>query len=339
MACGMSGTGKSALLNGICGQQKFQVTRFGVKEHVITKYEIENGSSTLILTEVSGFDNDTNEGEHLENIKRECADVDVMIYCVSVALPSMKLDNDLATLKKLKPVLDEKVCEQCVIVLTFANTIVDNIRAETAEVSPDTIKEKFDERIEMWKRAVLEAFSQAGIKNSRLPVVCTGIATKIHLPAKDPLPWLSTFWNAIRETHPDQDSKLEEYYKVLNDKKLTLILVNLRRIESKINPASRDSPLYRQPLIIALEPTFRQKLGAKFPAIATALAVGGTSGVAGAGIGALIGALAIGIPTFGVAAGAGLVIGGAVGGAVGVGAGTATAVVAQKVKDSNELKQ
>ena len=332
MACGMSGTGKSALLNGICGESKFQVTRFGEEAHV-TKCKIVTGSSTLILTEVSGFEGDTGEDEHLEDIKRKCADVDLMIYCVSVNSSKIKLGNDQATLIKLKSVLDKKVCEQCVIVLTFANTIVDGFQAEEAKASPDEIKEKFVKSIEKWKRKVLEAFSQAEIENSRLPVVCTGIATKLHLTAKDSLPWLSTFWNAIREMPPDQDSSLEEY-KVLYDKKLTLILVNLRRIESKIIPASKDSQLYCQPLIIALIPTFRQKLRERFPTIASALAVGSTGGVAGAGVGALIGALAIGIPSFGAAAGAGMVIGGAVGGAVGIGAGAATAVVVDKVRKS-----
>ncbi len=322
MACGASGTGKSTLLNGICGQQIFQVTSFGEEAHV-TKCEIAKGSNKLILTEVSGFKGGTGEDAHLENIKKECEDVDIMIYCVSVSSPRIRLGNELTTLKNLKSVLDEKVCEQCVIALTFANTIVAKIEAGGVK-SPNSIKEKFDEIIEKWKRKVLEVFSQAEIENSRLSVVCTGIATKLHLLAKDPLPWLSTFWNAILEMPPDQDPTLDEYYKRLNDKKLIL---NLERIESKIIPASNNSPLYRQPLIIALEPTFFQKLGAKYPTIAAALAVGGTSGVAGACVGALIGALAIGIPTFGIAAGAGLVIGGAVGGAVGVGTGATTVVV------------
>ena len=86
LACGMWGTGKSTLLNGICGREKFQVGALGDQEvKTITKHTIEEGSCKLILTEVSGFDGGPGDDEHLDNIKNECADADVLFYCVSVS--------------------------------------------------------------------------------------------------------------------------------------------------------------------------------------------------------------------------------------------------------------
>ena len=70
MACGMFGTGKSTLLNGICGQEKFQC---GARNKIdITKHTIQVNSSKLILTEVSGFQGGPGEDKHLDNKKRMC---------------------------------------------------------------------------------------------------------------------------------------------------------------------------------------------------------------------------------------------------------------------------
>ena len=100
MACGMFGTGKSTLLNGICGEEKFQVGAAFREEMHITKHTIQVNSSKLILTEVSGFQGSQGEDEYLENIRRECADVDVLFYCVSVNASTIQLNNDLISLSQ-----------------------------------------------------------------------------------------------------------------------------------------------------------------------------------------------------------------------------------------------
>lgn len=322
MACGLTGAGKSTLLNGICGRKAFVVGDQEPGTDSVQKHPIERENCKLVLYDTPGFEDESgNEDQYLAEIKGKCENVDTLFYCISVNGVRIKLSEDKVTLNKLKEALDIGIWNNCVIVLTFANTIVDKIEARGINTEGE-IKEEFDKRITMWERKIKEAFSLVGIDPAAIPFVYAGITKTPYLLKSDSKPWLSTFWKTVRyKSHPDGQA--------------VLMCINIERIALKYKVKKNSNlPLHQQQLLLE-ENTLLDMLKRKFPIIATTLITGSTSGIAGASTGALFGALAIGLPTFGAAAGVGLVLGGLIGGGIGVVIGATTGKIIEKVQDSS----
>ena len=324
MACGVTGTGKSSLLNGIAGKCVFKEGDNLQHETItVNKHTLVMDNSHLIICDTPGFcDSSGDEERYVRIIGDACQDMDVLMYCISMANPKASMDNhDANTLRNLKRALKEEIWNHCVIVLTFANEEV--TRLEQKKVS--RIEKEFRNKITSWEKKVKEIFRASGIDAANIPVVPAGVKTRPSLlPGDDK--WLSVLWYTVCE-------------KASSDGQSVLALHNADRLKSRSEVGPSDfekKELHEQP-IVPLK-TWKEKVIAKLPVVGAALGAGGAAGVTGATIGAIIGALAIGIPSFGIAAGLGLVLGGAIGGGAGVGVGVVAANAIEEVKKRKALE-
>ena len=319
MACGVTGTGKSSLLNGIAGKCVFKEGDTLQHETIaVNKHTLVTDNSHLIICDTPGFcDSSGDEERYVRIIGDACQDMDVLMYCISMAHPKASMDNhDANTLRNLKRALKEDIWNHCVIVLTFANQEI--ARLDERNVSG---KEKeFRKKIASWEEKIKEIFRASGIDAANIPVVPAGVKTKPSLlPGDDE--WLSVLWHTVCE-------------KASSDGQSVLALHNADRLKSRSEVGPSDfekKELHEQPIVPLT--TWKEKLIAILLVdVVAALGAGGAAGVTGATIGAIIGALAIGIPSFGTAAGLGLVLGGAIGGGAGVGVGVLAAKTVAAVK-------
>ena len=318
MACGLTGKGKSTILNGIIGEKLFkegdtlndETVEVGKKEKIVSDCNAE-----VIAYDTPGFHKD--EDEYTRKIKEHSKDVDVLIYCISVEPPRAVMDKDIKLLKLLKSALDADIWKHCVIVLTFANTIISTLQQQGIK----DVKKNFKIKLSHWKGKVEVALKEAAIMNPDLiPIVTAGISRKPSF-FNDERSWLSELWFTILG-------------KLSNDGQMALLLMNNERI--KVTGDVEPKMDAAEQALIMPHGTWFQKH--KIKILSGGAGASTVAGLAGAGTGATIGALAIGIPSFGVAAGVGLVLGALIGGGIGVGAATATTAVITVHKEKQREK-
>ena len=328
MACGVTGHGKSTLLNGIVGRAVFKQGHGTHSEtSQVDEYRERKENSTILVLDTPGFrESADKEREYLQEIRSKCRKVDALLYCMSMAEARITEDTEkqhLSTLTKLKKALNKKVWRSCIIVLTFANFAVLRIQEEVCEAS--AIRMAYNSDLDEWKKSIKSILSKAGIPNyDEIPIVAAGAANTPKILSDDEKAWLSILWGTIYDKSPVNG-------------RAVLLHFNAHRLEEdgEISPSDESSkPIHQQK--ITIDASFKEKLWEtikrKHPTIAAAFTVGGGGGAVGAGIGATIGALAIGIPSFGIAAGVGLLLGGLIGGGIGIGVGVATGTAIEHVK-------
>lgn len=336
MACGMTGHGKSTLLNGIVGRPIFKPGHGTASETSgVNEYSEFYEHSSIVVLDTPGFmDTEGKEREYLQEIRAKCKKVDTLLYCVSMMECRITEDTKKqlsSTISKLKKVLKNEIWKNCVIALTFANITLSRISDELDDDST-RIKEEFSSILDSWKLEIQIVLCKAGIENFKdVPIIPVGKAKEPKLFRDDEKTWLSTLWNTI-------------YAKSPSNGRAVLFHFNAHRLYD--GDISADECEFTQSSIhqqkIEIDQTFKEKLWEtikrKHPTIAAAFAVGGTGGVAGATIGATIGALAIGIPSFGIAAGVGLLLGGLIGGGIGVGVGVAAGTGIERFQQKKREK-
>ena len=335
MSCGLTGVGKSTLLNGITGSTAFEVgdqlqhqtTRIdkNIDEKIGDQYRY-----TLTVYDTPGFNDCTGGDEdYIQKVQTECPNVDVLLYCIKVDKPVPDLKPDKLILEKLKAALNPEVWKHCIIVLTFANRIVTRLEEKYMQ-NDGRIADDFNKSIMSIMSKVHEMLKEIEIcpDPDQIPIVPAGLAKRPSL-LNDSDYWFSGLFYAICEVSP-------------SDGQDVLTFINADRMKSRnwvnYNKDFKDKELDSQPILP--DKTWKDDFRRVFPALAAGIGVGSASGITGATtgatVGAVIGALAIGLPTFGVAAGVGLVLGGAIGvtigGASGTGIGILVAKAVAKVK-------
>ena len=321
MACGLTGTGKSTILNALIGE-KFFTEGCKLSEETTEikslRKDVPLCNAEVIAYDTPGFNKAFKDKEdYVQKIQEHCKNVNMLIYCISVNPTRVVMENDVSVLKLLKKALDTDIWDKCVIVLTFANTLISLFEEQELK----NMKAKFNEKIANWMEEVKKALVTAEINPDHIPIVPAGISSKPYFN-DDSEPWLSELWFTICN-------------KCSNDGQIALLMMNLERfqVRGRVDP---EIDIAEQDIVIPHKTWFQKH---KKKVLGSGGGASTAAGVTGAGIGATIGALAIGIPSFGVAAGAGLVLGGAIGGAIGVGSAVGVTALIAHHKEEEAKKE
>ena len=322
--CGLTGAGKSTILNAIVGKEVF--TEGHHLHHQTLKvsshtWSDDDNNFEVTVYDTPGFEDDSGDAEKYKaDIRKNCADVDLLLYCISVEEFQAMLNRDKKTLKELHQVFDETVWSHCVIVLTFANAIVLRSQAKYKSKmnAKARVKKEYGDTIEYWKRQTKTALDEIGISED-IPIIPASNATNYSILDNNEY-WLSQLFREVLEKMEDEKSDV-------------LIMLNSHRFRSVSavkNSEFLDVKITEQPLVIHKD---FNKLKKRLKELGAAVGAGSISGAVGATIGAVIGTFLIGIPTFGVAAGAGLALGAVIGGAVGIGVGVSVYKIVNKFEE------
>ncbi len=324
---GLTGAGKSTILNAIVGREVFQEGH--ELEHKTLKvtphtWSDPDNNYEVTVYDTPGFEDDSGDTEKYKaDIENNCSDVDLLLYCISVEESYFMSRGDRKTLKELKHVFGPSVWNHCVVVLTFANTIV--LRNETKYRSKlnakNKVKTEYEAAIGRWKEEVngvlIECLGEELSQN--IAVVPAGSASCFSI-LNDKTYWLSELYHIVIELAEVEQTDV-------------LIMLNGHRYRSgsSVNKEEFiDVKITEQPLVVSDGST---KVRKRLKELAVALGVGGVSGATGAGVGAIVGTFAIGVPTFGIAAGIGTALGALIGGAIGVGVGVGVHKIIDKYKE------
>ena len=330
---GVTGSGKSTIINALCGpvpRETAEVSetdgkvvesalpaKEGLRLHPetpeVTSYIAKTATFsgkeyTIRVWDSPGLEDGSGRGSaYLSQLRAECGDdIDVLLYCVDCSITRCVVEDIVLGMELVTRTLTPTVWENALVVLTFANTLQDNIE-ETVSIEPGNNEDAahiFSSRIAQWTLSVRVALARAGVPDNIVQSIAiepAGHYTDPCLP--DRIHWLGYLWVLFLACARDEA-------------KLALLITNHHRFRDAryLTPEDllqigTESQTQAQPIVIATDHLQAVKIG-------TAVGVGVAS-AAGACAGGVTGGLVLGALTVGVGVGVGLVAGAAVGAVVG----------------------
>lgn len=130
---GKTGAGKSTLLNGFVGENTHPFEEghgldpgtLEVKQHTFTKHNVD-----VTVWDCPGLQDGTENDEvYLQDLKKKTGgDIDVMLYCISMEETRIDRRRHGIAMQNLTEVFGRGVWRHTVVVLTFANRIVNRLK-------------------------------------------------------------------------------------------------------------------------------------------------------------------------------------------------------------------
>ena len=198
---GKTGVGKSSLINTLLGKkvaeeggdiyaQTRAVTSYTEQRSIKTVHETIEGVNVTMWDSPGLKDPQTDESQTLKDIKENCKDIDIFVYCTSLTQTRIGQD-EYDSIMNLTNALGDVIWRRGLIALTFANEV------RLPPSSSDTLKEHFKKRVSSWGEALKKAIKEAGVNSmdtEAIPVVPTSYRD-LPLPDTPEANWFSVFWS------------------------------------------------------------------------------------------------------------------------------------------------
>ena len=195
LVTGKTGTGKSALINGIIG---VNVSKEGGLLNPTT-FEVEKYNRTargvrMLVYDSPGLQDGTeNEKAYLLDMEKQCKKVDLVLYTVRMSDQRVNV-GDVEAMKKLTIAFGKEFWGRAMFVMTFANEVRDPNNPDD-----DTSNQVFfEQRLRTWKEKLPKVMKELNVTKKiaeGIPVVPAGYYKNKHLPGRRY--WFSQFWRAM----------------------------------------------------------------------------------------------------------------------------------------------
>ena len=237
---GKTGTGKSALINGIIGTNASKEGgRLNPMTSKVEEYKRTVHSVKMLVYDSPGLQDGTkNEKAYLLDMEKKCKEVDLVLYTIRMSDQRINV-GDVEAMKKLTNAFGEKFWGRAMFVLTFANEIRDPEDPDDDDLN----KIFFEKRLQTWKERLPEKVTkQLNVTRKvakGIPLVPAGYHKNIHLPGRRY--WFSQFWRAMFE-------HMKEY---TNDGSTFLLQFNKDRFKRAYEVTAEDKkkPIHEQPIV------------------------------------------------------------------------------------------
>ena len=196
---GRTGTGKSTLVNALVGKRVAETgSNLSIGTKHVSGYEVKSreGMEIVVWDSPGLQDGSGEEHNYLREMKENCSDVDIIIYCIDVSVARAQLGgaekeqmNDFCAIKKLTETFGPHFWKHSIFVLTRANAL------ETVLKVKDNAEKKFSDRLKDWEKRIHAVLSEEGVPkevSNKIPVKPAGHPKKPHLLGHKY--WLSALW-------------------------------------------------------------------------------------------------------------------------------------------------
>ena len=207
LVVGNSGTGKSALINGLMGEnvaaEAFDTQEIGTIS--IRAYTHPNRDITF--WDSPGLQDGTGRDvKYISDLKKKgCANANIMLYCINMSNARFRRE-DHETIVNLTERLGESIWENAIFVLTFANDVIPRLTRQYKGKAP--VHVIFMDLLSTWKDILVAEVVSAGVDRKIakcIPVVPAGYRIE-KLLSDNGESWVESLWNvcAERRKEPSQ---------------------------------------------------------------------------------------------------------------------------------------
>lgn len=195
LVTGKTGTGKSALINGLIGDDVAQEgdTLDPTTSEVQEIKQMVHGISLSIFDSPGLQDGTSREDEYLQDMQRKCEKVDLVLYTIKMTDQRINVE-DTDAMGKLTEAFGYDFWKKAMFVMTFAN----ELRSPEYPEDKRENRKLFEERLQLWKDSLplyVEQRSNIPISiGKEMPVVPAGYYKIRDLPGRRF--WFSQFWKA-----------------------------------------------------------------------------------------------------------------------------------------------
>ena len=181
LVCGITGIGKSALVNCIFGEEVTKEKDPGFEEsykfstdQVRCHHKQFNGVDLRVYDSPGLQDGKANEEKYLEDIYSKCRDVDLVLFCMDMNA-SRFTDNEKKALELFAfKFRSTKFFERCVLVMTKANNVF--VPPKQRKVKAEYFKKRYTAMLEAFQDELIEnEIPESVVKN--IPAVAAGYIT------------------------------------------------------------------------------------------------------------------------------------------------------------------
>ena len=277
LATGKLAAGKSALINGLIGEEVAKESDSLDQETTkVVNYSRNIDGILFNVWDSPGIEANTeHETEDVQMIATGVPKADLLLFCIRMDESRLR-KQDSNTINHFTKAFGEDVWKHTVFALTFANYVLPVRNRDDDEAK----KTFFNERLELWRRELKEALRKAEVGEEiidNVKIMPIGYYKEPTLPNGQEN-WLTAFWLVCLEAMKEQA-------------KPALLKVNLSRLRSVQEVASEDYylPFYRQPIVVE---TLRKAVVPGATGIVGGAIGLGVSGPVGMAVGGAIGAVA-----------------------------------------------
>ena len=204
LVVGNSGTGKSALINGMTredvAEEALDIQEKGTIG--IQAYIHPVGDSTIKFWDSPGLQDGTDiDVKYIRDMKEEgCDNVDLVLYCIKMSNTRFQ-PEDFETIMNLTKGLGKDIWEKAIFVLTFANNVVARLnRVHKRRPGKKPVHEIFKDLVSTWKEVLSMELKKAGVDDEIaecIPVVPAGYEIE-KLCQGDDSNWMESLWHTCK---------------------------------------------------------------------------------------------------------------------------------------------
>ena len=237
---GKTGTGKSALINGLMGQ-KVAMEGDTLNPETSEVQQIKRmvqGVSMSIFDSPGLQDGTKREYEYMQDMQRKCRSVDLVLYAIRMTDQRLHAE-DTRAMKKLTKAFGVEFWNRAIFVLTFANEVEDPVDPE----NENKTEAYFKKRLEVWKEFLPQLVKERVVIPAEIvrsiPIIPVGYHNIRDLPGQKY--WFTQFWLATLNRMKEAGANGASY----------MLKFSKDRIKTSDQTTEQDfeKPIYEQPIV------------------------------------------------------------------------------------------
>ena len=195
LVMGLTGAGKSSLINAMMGQIVAKVQPGPMScQADIECHKGEHDGIKIKIYDTAGFGESTiSEKKIIKNISESTPRKGFDLIIIAIKMTERLATNATQMLSSLGKLLDEEMWKRTIVVLTFANVLVTQLEEGYQDYSEDGLKKEFERQTEQFKTLFSDHTKIDKNIADSIPFILVGSFKRRRLPTdKD---WLVTLWD------------------------------------------------------------------------------------------------------------------------------------------------